>query len=327
MPNTTTIRLTLPPLAATTLAEWTNDWRNGDVKTVLSKLEQLIHKIRSGAYQGAAGPITGEWSGIEIQPPGAVAVRARQTFNYSAAATAGKKCTINAVDFTAKAALPLGANEFLCGATDVESAHNLAAAINGSGTAGIVGTVYATCNGSAAFATAKCTTVIATDALVVGPVTFTVKAAVPSGTYTYIDENNADVLVGAADAAMATNFANAISSHPTTKPLVHATTAGGDTLTITANAVGAAGNLINLSTPDATITVSGANLASGTDTIGTGNGAINADASICTVYAMQPGSYMNAITTVTDDAGSCVAGGATMASGAGDNVVPTFIRI
>jgi hypothetical protein len=309
MPNTLTIRLTTNPTPAQA-AGLAAEYRGGGANQVLSALSQLLDRVRSGAYLGSGV------NALELHVGSNLSVRAAQTFTYSKVATVGKVATINGQSFTC-AAVPV-ADEFAAGATVSNTACNLADSINASTTAGIVGIVFATALGQAASATAKCTTCIATDSLQVGPVTFTARAGI--ATYVYVSDSAANVLVGASDIAMSNNFAWAINSHPITSKLVHAVPDGADTVTITALAIGAAGNTIPLAQTGGTITLSAATLANGRDSVGATNGALGA-AGVCTVYAIQPGVLANAITTVTDDA-NCVAGGGTMAAGAGEDALP-----
>jgi phage tail sheath gpL-like len=98
-------------------------------------------------------------------------------------------------------------------------------------------------------------TVIATDVVVVGPITFT-------GTDTPTTALHFDTSL-ATDALIAANLAQVINAHPTTSLVVHASAAG-DVVTITAKQKGVIGNFIAISSPDSTITASAAFLASGT---------------------------------------------------------------
>lgn len=96
--------------------------------------------------------------------------------------------------------------------------------------------------------------VVATDAITIGPVTFT---------FTSTPTQNTDVEVdGADDDADATALAAAINAHPTVSQVVTATVED-NVVTVTAKVKGVVGNFINISSADATITASGTNLENG----------------------------------------------------------------
>ncbi len=120
------------------------------------------------------------------------------------------------------------------------------------------GTVYAQ-SGSAAPVAASATltlvSAIATDAITIGPVTFVATSTPTLATHWEID--------GADDAADAASLAAAINAHATVSQVVTASVAD-NVVTITAKQRGVAGNYINISSADATITASAANLAGGT---------------------------------------------------------------
>jgi len=101
-------------------------------------------------------------------------------------------------------------------------------------------------------------TVIATDAVLVGGKTLTFVASNPNRV-------KGEVLVGDTDTASAANLAVEINRH--LGSLVTATANLG-VVTLTAVADGTAGNSITISSPDTTITASGANLSGGTATGG-----------------------------------------------------------
>jgi hypothetical protein len=94
---------------------------------------------------GTSNPVTGLAQEVynphivEVGFDAGVAASGTITLN---AVVAGNIVTVNGVAFTARAVAP-AANEFLVGGSDTETAANLAAAINASVTAGIVGVLYA----------------------------------------------------------------------------------------------------------------------------------------------------------------------------------------
>lgn len=120
------------------------------------------------------------------------------------------------------------------------------------------GTVYVQ-SGSASPAAASGTftlvSAVATDAITIGPVTFTATSSPSAETDWEID--------GADDTADAAALAAAINAHSTVSQVVTATSAAG-VVTVTAKQRGVVGNYINISSADATITASGANLTGGT---------------------------------------------------------------
>ena len=95
---------------------------------------------------------------------------------------------------------------------------------------------------------------INTDLVVIGTVTLTADA-------TPADEN--EWALGADDAGDATNLAAAINAHSVLSKVVVATSAS-NVVTVTALAKGVVGNMIPISSPDTTITESGAFLTGGT---------------------------------------------------------------
>lgn len=105
--------------------------------------------------------------------------------------------------------------------------------------------------------------VIATDQAVVNGKTYTFQAGDP---VTY-----GEVKVGANDTESAANLRDAINLYETNiaeNPAEVVATSAAGVVTITAKDGGAAGNAIDISSPDATITASGATLANGSDTGG-----------------------------------------------------------
>jgi phage tail sheath gpL-like len=106
----------------------------------------------------------------------------------------------------------------------------------------------------AASATLTLASVIATDQVIIGPTTFTFTSTPSSETDVEVD--------GATDADDATALAAAINAHSTVGEVVVAT-ATAAVVTVTARVRGVAGNFINISSPDATITASAAHLGSG----------------------------------------------------------------
>jgi phage tail sheath gpL-like len=120
------------------------------------------------------------------------------------------------------------------------------------------GTVHAqsgTADPVAASATLTLVSAIATDAITIGPVTFTATSTPTLSTHWEID--------GADDTADAASLAAAINAHATASQVVTATSNLG-VVTVTAKQRGVVGNYINISSADATITASAANLAGGT---------------------------------------------------------------
>lgn len=97
--------------------------------------------------------------------------------------------------------------------------------------------------------------VIATDVVVVAGTTFTFTSSPSLSTDVEVD--------GADDTADALALATAINAHATVSQYVTAS-ADAAVVTITANQPGVIGNLIDISSPDSTITESGAKLTGGT---------------------------------------------------------------
>lgn len=101
-------------------------------------------------------------------------------------------------------------------------------------------------------------TVIASDEIVINGVTFTAAAAPATGTNEF--------LVGADDGETAENAAAAINASATALVTgVVTAEASGDDVIVTAVARGLGGNAITISSPDATITASGARLVGGAE--------------------------------------------------------------
>lgn len=120
------------------------------------------------------------------------------------------------------------------------------------------GTVYAqsgTANPVAASGTLTLVSAVATDAITIGATTLTASS-------TPANENQWEI-DGASDTLDAVSLAAAINAHSTLSQIVTATSALG-VVTVTAKQRGVVGNAINLSSADATITASGANLSGGT---------------------------------------------------------------
>lgn len=145
MATTTTVRLTLPHTLAQ-LNQLSDRVNTGDPKTAIQVLEDLLSAMKSGAVPGAAS--------LEFQIGGTAAVRASQTYTFSATATAAKVFTINGQAIVAHATVTAN-NQFAIGASKEASAAALAAAINASSTAAIAKTVYATVSGAAVTVWAK----------------------------------------------------------------------------------------------------------------------------------------------------------------------------
>lgn len=106
----------------------------------------------------------------------------------------------------------------------------------------------------AASATLTLVSAVATDEITIGPVTFTATSTPSAETDWEID--------GATDADDATSLAAAINAHSTVSQVVTASAAS-NVVTVTCNFKGVVGNFINISSADATITASAANLGSG----------------------------------------------------------------
>lgn len=323
MATTTTVRFTLPQtLAQLDKLSYRVQDPGGSRRLALTMLENLIDSIKSGAIQGGTT--------IDWQIGGTAAVRASQTVTYTAKATADKKVTINAVDFVAKASNP-GTNQFVLGSTKEDTCNSLATKINASTTAGVAGIVCAVTPANAATGTAKCASVVNGNKLQFGPVLFTVKTSLSDTSQSSLWFQNSssacEVKVGGTDTAMATNFKEAINNHPSLKGLIVATSST-DTVTITAVEAGAAGNAIAHSQPSgATVTLSGSGtLTNGHDRVGP-TGLTAGAAGVVTVYALSPGKCANAIAITTDDATPCTVGGATLANGAGDDVLPVTFTL
>jgi phage tail sheath gpL-like len=107
----------------------------------------------------------------------------------------------------------------------------------------------------AASATLTLASAVATDAITIGPVTLTASS-------TPANENQWEI-DGADDTADAASLAAAINAHSTLSQVVTATSED-EVVTVTAKQKGVVGNFINISSADATITASGANLSGGT---------------------------------------------------------------
>lgn len=139
-----------------------------------------------------------------------------------------------------------------------ESLQELCNALDAYATGCAKGTVYVqsgTSNPTAASGTFTCASVVATDAITIGPTTFT---------FTSTPSDPEDVEVdGADDDADAAALAAAINAHSTVSQVVTASVAD-NVVTVTAKQRGVVGNFINISSADATITASGTNLEGGT---------------------------------------------------------------
>jgi len=111
---------------------------------------------------------------------------------------------------------------------------------------------------------------IATDAVTIGKTTFTFTSTPTSNTATAVDVE----VDGASDTADAAALAAAINSNALgVAPYVYATSALG-VVTLTSRIPGVIGNLINISSADATITASATYLANGTGGSGTLSGGL-----------------------------------------------------
>lgn len=110
-------------------------------------------------------------------------------------------------------------------------------------------------NPVAASGTLTLSSVVATDAITIGAVTFT-------GSDTASTVVQFDTSLGT-DALIAANLASTINSHPTISQIVTAS-ADAAVVTVTCKVKGVVGNAINISSADGTITASGANLTGGT---------------------------------------------------------------
>lgn len=322
MTTTTTLRITLPQtlLQLDKLTNRVND-PGGSRRLSLTVLENLLDAIKAGAIQGGTK--------LDWQIGATTAVRASQTFTWAAKATAGKVCAINGHNFTGRASGASG-DEYNRGSTAADTAYNMATAFNASTTSGIAGLFVAVAPATAASATAKCTSVVNTNSLQVGPVLFTVKTTLTSTAQasTYYNGTTAtgEVLVGGTDGAMATNLAAAVNNHPTLRSLILAS-ASSDTVTLTARNAGSDGNKLKLAqVSGATITCSTATLADGHDRVGPATLDAGTTAAVVTIYALQPGALANAVTTSTDDSG-CTAGGSVLAGGAGEDVNPVVYTL
>jgi hypothetical protein len=112
---------------------------------------------------------------------------------------------------------------------------------------------------------------IATDAVTIGKTTFTFTSTPTSNTATAVDVE----VDGASDTLDAAALAAAINANTLgVAPYVYATSALG-VVTLTSRVPGVIGNLINISSADATITASAAYLAGGTGGSGTLGTALN----------------------------------------------------
>lgn len=187
-------------------------------------------------------------------------------------------------------------------------------------------------SGTKAGATAIFASVIATDVIVVNGVTFTCMASGATG-----DQFN----VGINDAATVANAIAAINASVSAG--VANITASGSTATLilTADVEGAAGNAFTLTTPDTTITVSGATFTGGgvsdTATAAALAAAINASTTakidgyvhassalgVVTITADINGVVGNSFTLTETGTGITVTGSGFLAGGAGNDVTPT----
>jgi hypothetical protein len=233
-----------------------------------------------------------------------------------ASMAAGTVLLINGVPFTAKgSAATTGNNEFdISGGTDTLDAAALAAAINASTTAGISGVVTATSAlavvtvtasqpgagsngvtienlGVVATGTATCASVDAADAIAINGQAITAHATTAA---------NNQFVVGATDAATATNLAAAINGSTTAIVSKHVRAlARGAVVHIFAKYGGIAGNAITLTTTDGTdLAVSGARLTGGT--LAQYEGAQAAQTTV--VSGADGGTYATVINGVTVNA-------------------------
>ena len=119
------------------------------------------------------------------------------------------------------------------------------------------GSVYIT-NGTAAFVAASGTltlvSVIATDVITIGPVTFTFTSSPTLETDIEVD--------GASDTLDAAAAVAAINAHSTVGQVVTASNVAG-VITLTANQLGVTGNFVSYGSVDSTITAAGAHLTLG----------------------------------------------------------------
>lgn len=321
---TTTIRVTTPLTAnQDPLAKLKTAASQGDRQEPLRILEKITEILRAGARYESGAAVA---STLEFQVASTAMVRAKQTLTFSAAPTAGHTYTIHGTAFTAvsNGSTPTN-NQFKIGVNANQAACNLAAAINASTTAGISKVVFATALGKAASGTAACSTVIATDTLTIDTVTLTVVADAAAKALLPDTDFTGAVVVGGTNTAMGDNFAAAINTHPTLKKKFKASNNSG-TVTVTALAIGAAGNVLFSETGD-TITCSGSGLLTGgCDSVGTGNADISTSNGVVTVYARAVGSVANDITVATNDASTMALGNSTFGGGAGDDALPWVIK-
>lgn len=123
---------------------------NNDAATTASEIAPNVSSNSNTTGAGASGAINKIAAFIESQVLGRginvvyydTAVAASTTGTFTGDPTAGQAVTINGVTFTARAS-GAAANEFNIGGTPTLNAANLAAAINASTTARIIGTVGA----------------------------------------------------------------------------------------------------------------------------------------------------------------------------------------
>lgn len=123
---------------------------NNDAATTASECAPNVASNPGSTGIGSAEAINTIAKFIEAQVLGRginvvyfdTAISASTTGTFTGAPTAGQAVTVNGVAFTARAS-GAGANEFNIGSDVTATAANLAAAINASTTAGIIGTVQA----------------------------------------------------------------------------------------------------------------------------------------------------------------------------------------
>jgi hypothetical protein len=231
---------------------------------LLDRVAEFLRGIASGAYRAIVRVNSG-------------AVMATNNVNF-ASFVQNDTVTLNGVQLTGKDSPTTGAArvQFRTGVSDEDTANDLRSLIVNSSVNKIVGVVTAKRR-----ATVQCTSVVATNTLVINGVTFTVSNTPTAGT-------PESVKTGTSDAVMAKNFANAIakstkirgdlisvsvSSDTLTIDYYGALTisATGGTMTVTSKTVvidcivpGQIGNLCTLAI-SAHGTVTGANFASGTE--------------------------------------------------------------
>ena len=142
---------------------------------------------------------------------------------------------------------------------NVKRALNIVNGVQSGVLKGVIHLSASTASPAAATGTFTLATVIATDAVVIGKTTFTFTSTPTSNTATAVDVE----VDGADDAADAAALAAAINANALgAAKYVYATSADG-VVTLTSRFVGEIGNLINISSPDVTITASAAYLSDG----------------------------------------------------------------